>query len=171
MIYCIRDHKVMTDFYLAELYGVETKALNQAVKRNKDRFPEDFMFVCNIKDIDDLRSRFVTANHLTSWNYKRRTTPMVFTESGIAMLSTVLNSERAIQVNISIVRTFIKLRSFLAMENSTIERVDRLEKITQKTFKIVFEKMDRLEETIAPKIPAQIKTQRTLAFYSQTKKL
>lgn len=109
LIYVIRGQKVMLDSDLAELYGVETKVLNQAVKRNISRFPEDFMFECNSRGLDDLRSQFVTSNATNTWKYKRWTSPLVFTEVGIAMLSTVLKSERAIQVNISIMRTFIKL--------------------------------------------------------------
>lgn len=152
MIYLMRGQRVMLDSDLAQLYGVETKVFNQAIKRNLGRFPDDFMFACNSSELEDLRSQFVTSNPLSAWKYKRWTLPMVFTESGIAMLSSVLNSDRAIQVNISIIRTFVKLRSFLAMENSTSSRVDTLEKNTTKLFKIVFERMDTLEEIITPKI-------------------
>ncbi len=127
-IYFIRGQRVMLDSDLAELYGVEVKVLLQAVRRNQPRFPDDFMFGCDLKDLVDLRSQFVTANASTPWNVKRRTLPLLFTEPGVAMLSTVLRSERAIQVNISIIRTFIKLRSFLSMENSTDHKVDQLKR-------------------------------------------
>lgn len=157
MIYFIRGQKVMMDSDLAELYGVETKRLIEQVKRNMSRFPEDFMFVCNSDELDDLRSQFATSNSPNTWKYKRWTNPMVFTESGIAMLSSILNSERAIQVNISIIRIFVKLRSFLVMENSSDKRIDQLEKNTNKLFKIVFERMDSLEEVVTPKIPQKRK--------------
>lgn len=153
MIYNIRGMRVMLDSDLAKLYGVETKVLNQAVRRNLNRFPEDFMFVCNFGDLDCLRSQFVTANQIHKWNMKRRSSPMLFTENGVAMLSTVLNSDKAIQVNISIMRTFTKLRSFLAMESSLEKRMSKLEKGTNQLFKIVFEKLDNLEEQITPKLP------------------
>jgi hypothetical protein len=151
MIYVIRDQKVMIDSDLAELYQVETKVLNQAVKRNLERFPSDFMLICNFEGLADLRSQFVTANPASTWNYKRRTLPMLFTEGGIAMLSTALSSERAIQVNISIIRIFIKLRSFLAMEKT------HTDKTTHKLFKIIFERMDAIEEQIKPKLPTNRK--------------
>ena len=129
----------MLDSDLAELYGVTTKRLNEQVKRNLDRFPDDFMIVPSSGELDDLRSQIATANSATSWNHKRRSTPYLFTENGVAVLSTVLTSKQAIQVNIAIMRTFTKLRSFLAMESSTNERLDKLEKGTHKLFKIVFE--------------------------------
>ncbi len=153
MIYTINGQKVMLDSDLAKLYGVETKRLIEQVKRNLNRFPEDFLIVCSSEDLQDLRSQFATSNSITLWNHKRRTTPMLFTENGVAMLSTVLNSERAIQVNIAIMRTFTKLRSFLAMENSIEKRVNSLEKSTHKLFKIVFERLDTLEEQINPRLP------------------
>lgn len=154
MIYTIRGNKVMLDSDLANLYGVETKRLIEQVKRNLSRFPDDFLIICTLDDIEDLRSQFATANNTKSWNHKRRSAPMLFTENGVAMLSTVLNSERAIQVNIAIMRTFTKLRSFLAMESSIDNRVTNLEKNTHKLFKIVFERLDNIEDQITPKLPA-----------------
>ncbi|RLA61282.1 MAG: ORF6N domain-containing protein [Epsilonproteobacteria bacterium] len=144
-IYIIRGQRVMLDSDLAELYGVETKVLNQAVKRNSERFPIDFMSQCNSSELASLRSQFVTANPTTVWNYKRRAIPYLFTENGVAMLSTVLNSSKAIQVNISIMRIFTKLRSFLLLEKDLNERVTHLEKGTSKLFKVVFERLDTLE--------------------------
>jgi hypothetical protein len=152
IIYIVREQKVMLDSDLAELYQVETKTLNQAVKRNIERFPPDFMFVCNSKELERLRSQFVTANPASTWNHKRRTSPMLFTEGGIVMLSTALNSDRAIQVNIAIIRTFIKLRSLLAHENVSNDKVTKLEKSTHKLFKIVFDKIDAIEEMVKPKL-------------------
>lgn len=153
MIYTIKGHKVMLDSDLAKLYGVETKRLIEQVKRNLSRFPDDFLIVCTLDDIEDLRSQIATANSAISWNHKRRTAPMLFTENGVAMLSTVLNSERAIQVNIAIMRTFTKLRSFLAMESSLDGRISTLEKNTHKLFKIVFERLDNIEDQVTPKLP------------------
>ena len=145
LIYVVRGQKVMLDSDLAELYGVEVKRLNEQVKRNIERFPEDFMIQCDSDELASLRSQIATANSATSWNYKRRTTPYLFTENGVAMLSTVLNSSKAIQVNISIMRIFTKLRSFLLLEKELNERVTHLEKGTSKLFKVVFERLDTLE--------------------------
>ncbi len=108
-IYEIRGHKIMLDFDLALLYEVETKVLNQAVKRNKERFPKDFMFRLTIEEWQEMRSQFVTASP-----DKRNTTatPFAFTEHGVTMLASVLRSEKAIKMNIAIVRAFIALRQF-----------------------------------------------------------
>lgn len=153
MIYEIRGQRVMLDSDLAKLYGVETKRLNEQVRRNIDRFPKDFMFECNSEELNILRSQIATSNNISNWNYKRRSWPMMFTENGVAMLSTVLNSKQAIQVNIAIMRTFTKLRSFLAMENSVQDSVDELGQNTHKLFKIVFQRLDNIEEQITPKLP------------------
>jgi hypothetical protein len=157
MIYKIRGLNVMIDRDLAKLYGVETGALNRQVRRNLSRFPDDFLIELNSREIEDLRCQFGIANPLSTWNFKRRSIPMLFTENGVAMLSTVLNSDRAIQVNIAIMRTFTKLRSFLSMDNSLEARVGNVEKGTNKLFKIVFERLDTLEEQIIPKLPANRK--------------
>jgi len=150
MIYIIRGHKVMLDSDLARLYGVETKRLNEQIKRNINRFPEDFMFQLTEIEVHFLRSQFATAN----LDSKRRFNPYAFTENGVAMLSSVLSSERAIEINIAIMRTFTKLRSFLAMENSNKERIKKLEDNSTQLFKVVFQKLDSLEELITPKLPA-----------------
>ena len=157
MIYKIRGQNVMIDRDLAKLYGVETGALNRQVRRNLSRFPDDFLIQPNSNEIEDLRCQFGIANPLNTWNYKRRSAPMLFTENGVAMLSTVLNSERAIQINIAIMRTFTKLRSFLSMDISLDGRVGNLEKGTNKLFKIVFERLDTLDEQITPRLPANRK--------------
>ncbi|MEI7512425.1 MAG: ORF6N domain-containing protein [Candidatus Uhrbacteria bacterium] len=109
-IFIIRGKKVMLDRDIAELYGVETKVLNQAVKRNIERFPEDFMFELSLNEAESLRSQFVTSN---IGRGGARYLPVVFTEQGVAMLSSVLKSKRAIQVNIQIIRTFTKLREMV----------------------------------------------------------
>ena len=120
-IYFIRDHKVMIDSELADMYGVETKVLNQAVKRNIDRFPEDFMFQLSADEWENLKSQFVTS----SWG-GRRTPPYMFTEQGVAMLSSVLNSPTAIQVNISIMRVFVKMRQWAANYEELLHKINEL---------------------------------------------
>ena len=157
MIYTIRGMKVMLDSDLAKLCGINTKVLNQAVKRNLDRFPDDFLIIPNLNELANLRSQIVTLGDLTYQNHVFTHPPYLFTENGVAMLSSVLRSKEAIQVNISIMRTFTKLRSYLAMDNSLSEKVDKLEKGTNKLFKIVFERLDGLEEQITPKLPANRK--------------
>ncbi len=148
MIYMIRDHKVMLDSDLAELYEVETKVLNQAVRRNLERFPQDFMFQLTSEEYQLLKSQFVTSKRGSGGKQKL---PLVFTENGLAMLSGVLNSSRAIQVNVAIMRVFTRLRSFLAMESTSSDKVDELGQGTYRLFKIVFERLDSLEEIVIPK--------------------
>jgi hypothetical protein len=143
MIYTIRGCRVMLDSDLAKLYEVETGALNRQVKRNPDRFPEDFMFQLAEDEYETLRCQ-IGISKLGKGG--RRYQPLVFTENGVAMLSTVLNSQNAIQVNIAIMRTFTRLRSFLALESSLKEEVGSLKKNTSQLFKIVFERLDDLEE-------------------------
>lgn len=150
-IYLIRGQKVMLDRDLAKLYEVPTKRLKEQVKRNITRFPADFMFEPTSSELADLRSQFATANDLTYWNHIQ-TNPYLFTENGVAMLSTVLGSERAIQINISIIRVFTKLRSFLSLESDLRNDLSEFKKDTNKLFKTVFERMDDIEETIAPKL-------------------
>lgn len=152
MIYLIRGQKVMQDTDLAELYGVLTKNLNKAVKRNLERFPEDFMFQLTGDEHESLKKQFVTSKQGRGGT---RYLPLAFTESGVAMLSSVLTSDRAAQVNVSIMRTFIKLRSFLAIENSLPDKVSKLEQGTNKLFKVVFERLDNLEDQINPKLDPQ----------------
>ncbi len=121
-IVVMRGHKVLLDADLAKLYGVETKVLLQALKRNPDRFPKDFMFQLTDQEFRDLRSQFVTS----SWG-GRRYAPYVFTEQGVAMLSSVLNSPRAIAVNIEIMRAFVRLREMIAGNKELARRLDELE--------------------------------------------
>lgn len=150
IIYIVRGQRVMLYSDLAKLYGVETKVLNQAVKRNLDRFPEDFMFQLSHGEFDLIR---VNSNLYVGLKYR----PNAFTENGVAMLSSVLNSPQAIHVNISIIRTFTKLRSFLAMETAIHERLSKLEENSTKLFRIVFERLDSIDEDLSPKLPANRK--------------
>ena len=138
-IYFLRDHKVMLDRDLAELYGVETKILKQAVRRNKKRFPVDFMFILLNQEVRNLRSQIVTS----SWGGSRYL-PMAFTEQGVAMLSSVLNSERAIQVNIQIMRAFTMLRSMLATHDDLRRKIEDMEAKYDKQFHIVFQAIKQL---------------------------
>ena len=143
-IYFIRGHKVMLDSDLARLYDVETKRLNEQVKRNVDRFPADFMFKLSDEEYDILRSQFATSS---SEHGGRRYQPLVFTENGVAMLSTVLKSKTAIQVNISIMRIFTKLRSFHALEQRVDNKVNSLEKNVTEVFKVVFQRLDEIQDS------------------------
>lgn len=142
-IYFIRNEKVLMDSDLAELYGVETKHLIQAVKRNIERFPKDFMFQLSKQEFEDLRSQFVTS----SWG-GRRYPPYVFTEQGVAMLSSVLNSERAIKVNITIMRAFVQMRKFLQSTDELAKKLKKLEKETKKKFAEQQEQIQLIFEAI-----------------------
>jgi hypothetical protein len=121
-IFVIRNQKVMMDSDLAALYGVETKTLIQSVKRNIDRFPEDFMFVLDRSEFDNLRSQFVTS----SWG-GRRHLPLVFTEQGVSMLSGILRSHVAIKVNIQIMRVFVKMRKLISSYQELLDKIEALE--------------------------------------------
>ncbi|TAL32192.1 MAG: ORF6N domain-containing protein [Spirochaetes bacterium] len=138
-IYLLRGHKVMLDKDLAELYEVETRALNQAVKRNQSRFPEDFMFQLTVDEFDQLRSQIVTS----SWGGTRKP-PFAFTEQGVAMLSSVLTSDRAVQVNIQIMRTFTRLRTMLSSHDDLRRKIESMEKKYDEQFRIVFQAIKRL---------------------------
>lgn len=139
MIYIIRDQRVMLDSDLAKLYGVETKVLNQAIKRNLGRFPEDFMFQISVEEHESLRSQFVTSKEGRGG---RRYQPYVFTENGVAMLSSVLKSDTAIDINIAIMRVFTKLRSFYALDEKTNHKINKLEEDVTRVFKVVFQRLD-----------------------------
>ena len=144
-IYLIRGEKVMLDRDLAELYQVQTKALNQAVRRNLDRFPADFMFQLSEEEVAELnRSQFVTGSEK---HRDPRFRPYAFTEQGVAMLSTVLHSKRAITVNIEIMRAFVKLRYMLASNAELSRRMDELESKYDKQFRVVFDAIRRLMVT------------------------
>ena len=132
-IYLIRGHKVMIDRDLAELYGVETRVLNQAVRRNIKRFPDDFMFSLNRDEIMNL-SQFVISSGI-----KHAPNVFAFTEQGVAMLSCVLKSDRAINVNIAIMRAFVRLREMIASNKELSKRLDDLEKKYDTQFRVVFD--------------------------------
>jgi len=142
----IRGEKVMLDRDLAELYGVETKMLNRAVKRNLKRFPPDFMFQLTVDEVDALRYQIGTSKKARGG---RRYLPYVFTEQGVAMLSSVLNSERAMLVNIEIMRAFVKLRQILASNSELSRRLDELESKYDHQFKVVF---DAIRQLMSPPV-------------------
>jgi len=140
-IYLIRGLKVMLDRDLAELYGVETKVLKQSVRRNIDRFPPDFMFEMTKTEFEDWRSQFVTSK---SDKMGLRYKPMAFTEQGVAMLSSVLGSKRAIHVNIQIMRAFTQLRKMLSTHEDLKRKIESMEKKYDQQFQIVFEAIKQL---------------------------
>lgn len=145
-IFLVRGQKIMLDYELADLYGVATKTLNQAVKRNTKRFPDDFMFQLNFQEVRRLRSQSVTLKRGQHIKYR----PYAFTEHGILMLSSVLNSERAIQVNIEIMRAFVRLRELIASNKELAKRLDELEEKYDSQFKGVF---DAIRELMIPVEP------------------
>jgi len=154
-IYLIRREKVMLDYDLAELYGVPTRTLNQAVKRNRDRFPEDFMFQLSTPEARALRSQIVIldAPHRLSQlatgkrGQHSKYLPNAFTEQGVAMLSSVLRSKRAVQVNIAIMRTFVWLREMLLSNANLACKLEELEKKYDAQFRVVF---DAIRELMTP---------------------
>jgi ORF6N domain len=145
-ILLIRGQKVLLSQQLAELYGVDTKALNQAVARNRERFPDDFMFQLSKEELENLKSQIVTS----SWG-GIRTPPYAFTEQGVAMLSSVLHSDRAVHVNIEIMRAFVQLRQMLASNAGLARKLETLEKKYDRQFKIVFDAIRRLMSPPEPK--------------------
>lgn len=155
-ILLIRGQKVMLDSDLAELYGVETRVLNQAVRRNIQRFPEDFMFELSAEENDSLRSQFVILKK--SRGQHRKYLPYAFTEQGVAMLSSVLNSNRAIEVNILIMRAFVKLREMISSHKDLAKKLEDLEKKYDSQFKLVF---DAIRQLMAPPEP---KKKRPIGF-------
>ena len=155
-IFLIRGEKVMLDVDLAGLYEVETRALVQAVKRNITRFPGDFMFQLTQEEFDGLRSQFVTSKPERRGG--RRYLPYAFTEQGVAMLSSVLRSERAILVNIEIMRAFVRLRQMLASNAELARKLEALETKYDAQFKVVF---DAIRELMTPPEP---KKKRPIGF-------
>ena len=146
-ILLIRGQKVMLDRDLAELYGVEPRVLNQAVKRHATRFPGDFMFQLTRQEVANLKSQSVTSS--SGWG-GRRTLPYAFTEQGVAMLSSVLNSDQAIKVNIAIMRAFVQLREMLASHADLARKLEELEAHYDEQFKIVF---DAIRQLMTPPEP------------------
>ena len=147
-ILLIRKQRVLLSHDLAELYGVETKGLNRAVKRNENRFPPDFMFALNDLEWADLKRQIGTS----SWGGSR-TPPFAFTEQGVAMLSSVLRSQRAVQVNIAIMRAFVRLREMLLSNADLARKLDQLEAKYDSQFKVIFEAIRQL--MAPPSVPPQ----------------
>ena len=141
-IFTLRGKRVMLDRDIAVLYGVETRVINQAVRRNKARFPDDFMFQLTKEDIKILRSQIVILKENQHLKYM----PYAFTEHGILMLSSVLNSERAIQANIQIMRAFTKMREMLLSYHDLKEKIENMEQKYDYQFKAVFEAIQQLLE-------------------------
>ncbi len=150
-ILVLRRHRVLLDEQLASLYGVEVKALNQAVKRNRERFPEDFMFQLTAEEAALLRSQVVTLNAGRGRGAHRKYLPYAFTEQGVAMLSSVLRSPRAVQVNIEIMRAFVRLRRLLQENTGLARKLAALERRYDAQFKVVF---DAIRELMEPPLPA-----------------
>ncbi len=146
-IYLIRGHKVMLDSDLAELYGVEVRQLKRQVRRNTDRFPADFMFELSKEEYEPLRCHFGTLKRGGHSKYL----PYAFTEQGVAMLSSVVNSKRAVQVNIAIMRAFVRLREMIASNKDLAKRFDELEKKYDAQFKVVFDAIRQLMAAPEPK--------------------
>lgn len=159
-IVVLRGHRVMLDEVLADLYGVSVKVLNQAVRRNIERFPGDFMFQLAKEEAAALRSQIVTLESLGRGRH-RKYQPYAFTEQGVAMLSSVLRSERAVRVNIEIMRTFVRLRQLLQSNADLARKLNALEKKYDARFKVVF---DAIRELTTP--PA--KTKRRIGFSSSS---
>ena len=159
-IYSLRGQRVMLSFDLSALYEVQPKALVQAVKRNIDRSPQDFMFQLSDGEFRNLKSQFVTS----SWGGLRRAAPYAFTEQGVAMLSSVLRSKRAVQVNINIMRAFVRLREMLAGHQDLAKKLAELERKYDAQFKVVFDAIRNLMEP-----PATTK-QKQIGFRTEAKK-
>ncbi|MCX6249669.1 MAG: ORF6N domain-containing protein [Bacteroidetes bacterium] len=139
-IYFLRGHNVILDFDLASLYGVETRILKQAVKRNLKRFPDDFMFRLSENEIDFV----VSQNVIPSKRYLGGAIPFAFKEQGVAMLSGVLNSDKAIQVNITIMRAFVQLRKLISTHKDLVEKLNQFEKKYDEQFAMVFEALRQI---------------------------
>ncbi len=151
-IFFIRGHRVMLDSDLALLYQVETKNLNKAVRRNKDRFPKDFMFPITAEELELLRFQIGTSKTEQKSDPRggRRNLPLAFTEQGVAMLSSVLNSKRAVLVNIEIMRTFVQLKEFLLTNKELAQKLAALERKYDIQLKVVF---DAIRELMNPVVP------------------
>src|SRR6266542_920792 len=159
-IYSLRGQRVMLSFDLSALYEVQPKALVQAVKRNIDRFPQDFMFQLSDGEFRNLKSQFVTSR----WGGLRRAAPYAITEQGVAMLSSVLRSKRAVQVNINIMRAFVRLREMMAGHQDLAKKLAELERKYDAQFKVVFDAIRNLMEP-----PATTK-QKQIGFRTEAKK-
>ena len=172
LIFFVRGEKVLLDADLAALYGVEARALNQAVARNRSRFPADFMFQLSAEEFKGMRSRFVTASKATVPNSSqivmssrkhRGSTyrPYAFTEQGVAMLSSVLRSPRAVEVNIAIMRTFVQLRRLMDSNRDLARKIEAMEKRYDEQFASVFDAIKRL---IAEDMDRRVRPKRKIGF-------
>ncbi|OGP49964.1 MAG: hypothetical protein A2Y79_14720 [Deltaproteobacteria bacterium RBG_13_43_22] len=155
-IYIIRGRRVMLSSSLAELYGVEPRVLMQAVKRNIERFPEDFMFQLTMEEFQNLKSQIV----ISSWGGLRRARPYAFTEQGVAMLSSVLNSQRAIQVNITIMRVFVRIRQMTATQKALAGKLVELEERIQDHDEQITDIFKAIRQLMAP----PVKPKRKIGF-------
>jgi len=162
-ILVVRGQRVMLDADLARLYGVEVRTLNQAVKRNAERFPADFMFQLSHEEAVALRSQIVILDdaHPRGRGRYAKYRPHAFTEQGVAMLSSVLKSRRAVQVNVEIMRAFVRLRDMIGHNRELARRLDALESKYDRQFKVVF---DAIRELMAPPVPTP---KRRIGFVSQ----
>jgi hypothetical protein len=155
-IYMIRGQRVMLSTSLAELYGVEPRVLMQAVKRNMERFPVDFMFQLSTEEFQNLKSQIV----ISSWGGLRRARPYAFTEQGVAMLSSVLNSQRAIQVNITIMRVFVRLRQMMASHRALAGKLAELEERIQDHDEQIIDIFKAIRQLMSP----PLKPKRKIGF-------
>jgi len=158
-IYFLRNEKVMLSPDLATLYEVEPRVLIQAVKRNRERFPDDFMFQLTMDEMEILKSQNVISSS-SSWGGARRAAPYAFTEQGVAMLSSVLRSPRAVAVNVEIMRAFVRLRRMLASNAELSRKLDALERKYDSQFKVVF---DAIRQLMMP----ESKPRRPIGFHSR----
>jgi aromatic ring-opening dioxygenase LigB subunit len=156
-IFLIRGHKVMLSNHLAQLYNVEVRSLIQAVKRNNERFPVDFMFQLTDEEFPNLKSQIV----ISSWGGLRRSTPYAFTEQGVAMLSSVLRSRRAIQVNIAVMRAFVKLREILSAHKELAQKLNELEQKIERHDEEIAAIFEAIRQLMAPAPP---QTRRKIGF-------
>jgi hypothetical protein len=159
-IFLVRGQKIMLDADLAELYGVTTKRLNEQVKRNIDRFPPDFMFQLNTKEYDSLRSQFATSKE-QSGRGGRRYMPYVFTEHGAIMAASVLDSERAVQVSIYVVRAFVQLREMLSSNKELARKLNELERKLTTHDRAITELIEAIRQLMTPPEP---KKKRPIGF-------
>ncbi len=151
-IFLVRGEKVMVDSDLAALYGVQTGALNRAVKRNSGRFPPDFMFQLTVEEAENLKCRFGISS---GWGGRRRSLPYAFTEQGVAMLSSVLHSERAVQVNVAIMRAFVQLRRVLGSHVELARKLSELEKRIEGHDDAIRSLFEAIRQLMNPSIPEQ----------------
>jgi hypothetical protein len=164
-IHTIRGQKVMLDADLAALYRVETRALIQAVKRNSERFPADFMFVLTHQELESMRSQIVISNPTAKMGLRRA--PHAFTQEGVAMLSAVLRSERAVQTSIAIMRVFIRMRELIAANRDIAVRVEKLERSHERTasvIEVLVEDIDRLAHEVRQMKEPPQSTKRKIGF-------